>query len=138
MGRKSLYVLGSVFSCVSLVLFALLQNTAASIPLLVLALFRPLQFHNPHGSGAVSGSGLLGIELSPTRIRAIAQYVPVVGGGVPVPGAARRHRAALHSLGLVSHRRSVGTCRYPRAHGPLEEINSDSDAAVMPAAVAAE
>jgi len=93
----------------------------------------------------VSGSGLLGVELSPTRIRSIAQSVTVVGGRIGASTAAFLFPALLgvtgvtgllYILAVVS---LIGTILtfivIPEPKGrSLEEINGDTDRAIMPLA----
>jgi hypothetical protein len=139
---------GFTLASASLVSFALLQHFAASAPLIGLALFGLYNFTISFGPGAVSGSGLLGVELSPTRIRSIAQSVTVVGGRVGASTAAFLFPALLgvtgvtgllYILAAVSLLGSVLTfIVIPEPKGrSLEDINGDSDAAIMPAGAAA-
>jgi MFS family permease len=147
-GRKPLLALGFTFAGGSLALFALLQQSAASVPLLGLALFGLYNFTISLGPGAVSGSGLLGVELSPTRVRSIAQSVTVVGGRIgastsaflfPLLLGVTGVTGLLYILAVVSIIGAVLTLIViPEPKGrSLEEINGDSDAAIMPAAIAA-
>jgi MFS family permease len=149
LGRKPLAALGFALAGTSLVLFALLQHSAASVPLMGLALFGLYNFTISLGPGAVSGSGLLGVELSPTRIRSIAQSVTVVGGRIGASIAAFLFPALLgltgvigliYILAIVSLVGAVLTLIVvPEPKGrSLEEINGDSDAAMMPAHAMAE
>ena len=144
-GRKPLLALGFTLAGGSLALFALCQNSAASVPLLGLALFGLYNFTISLGPGAVSGSGLLGVELSPTRIRSIAQSVTVVGGRIGASTAAFLFPALLGVTGvtgllyILAAVSLVGTVLtfivIPEPRGrSLEEINGDSDAAIMPLA----
>ena len=144
-GRKPLLALGFALAGGSLALFAVLQGSAASVPLLGLALFGLYNFTISLGPGAVSGSGLLGVELSPTRIRSIAQSVTVVGGRIGASTAAFLFPALLgvtgvtgllYILAVVS---LIGTILtfivIPEPKGrSLEEINGDTDRAIMPLA----
>jgi MFS family permease len=145
LGRKALYVIGFVLAGASLVLFAVLQNAAAGIPLLGLALFGLYNFTISMGPGAVSGSGLLGVELSPTRIRSIAQSVTVVGGRIGASTAAFLFPALLGVTGVTGLLYILAAVSLIGAvaalivvpeskQRSLEEINGDSDAAIMPLA----
>jgi MFS family permease len=147
-GRKPLAATGFALAGGSLVLFAAMHDTAASAPLLGLAIFGLYNFTISLGPGAVSGSGLLGVELSPTRIRSIAQSVTVVGGRIGASIAAFVFPALLgitgvtgllYILAVVSLVGAILTLVVvPEPKGrSLEEINGDHDAAIMPASVAA-
>jgi MFS family permease len=148
-GRKPLYAIGFGLAGGSLILFALLQQAAASLPLLGLALFGLYNFTISLGPSAVSGSGLLGVELSPTRIRSIAQAVTVVGGRIGASTAAFLFPALLGVTGVTGLLYILAAVSFlgmilafivvqePKGRS-LEDINGDSDAAILPSAVAAE
>jgi MFS family permease len=147
-GRKPLAATGFTLAGGSLVLFAAMHSAAASAPLLGLAIFGLYNFTISLGPGAVSGSGLLGVELSPTRIRSIAQSVTVVGGRIGAsiaafvfPGLLGITGVAglLYILAVVSLVGAILTLIViPEPKGrSLEEINGDHDAAIMPASAAA-
>ncbi|HEX4095469.1 MAG TPA: MFS transporter [Caulobacteraceae bacterium] len=81
MGRKPLQVWGFAASAVMLVVFAVLKVKLAGLPALaffVYGLFNVTQT----GPGLVSGAGIFGVELAPTRIRTVAQSITVAGGRV--------------------------------------------------------
>jgi len=81
MGRKPLQVWGFAASAVVLVVFALLKANLAGLPALAFiayGLFNVTQT----GPGLVSGAGIYGVELAPTRIRTVAQSITVAGGRV--------------------------------------------------------
>jgi hypothetical protein len=110
-----------------------------------LALFGLYNFTISLGPGAVSGSGLLGVELSPTRIRSIAQSVTVVGGRIGASTAAFLFPALLGVTGvtgllyILAGVSLIGMILtfivIPEPKGrSLEEINGDTDAAIMPLA----
>ncbi len=79
-GRKALMGFGFVAGALSL--FAFAPRLGTSAPLLSLVLYGLYTFTMSAGPGTVSGSGILGVELAPTRIRSIAQGITVVGGRV--------------------------------------------------------
>jgi Sugar (and other) transporter len=144
-GRKPLLALGFALAGGSLALFAIMQESVASVPLLGLALFGLYNFTISLGPGAVSGSGLLGVELSPTRIRSIAQSVTVVGGRIGASTAAFLFPALLGVTGvtgllyILAGVSLIGMILtfivIPEPKGrSLEEINGDTDAAIMPLA----
>ena len=81
MGRKPLQVWGFALSAVVLVVFALLKVKLTGAPMIafiVYGLFNVTQT----GPGLVSGAGIYGVELAPTRIRAVAQAITVAGGRI--------------------------------------------------------
>lgn len=80
-GRKPLQVWGFLASALVLAVFAIMRSTPTSAPLLafiVYGLFNVTQT----GPGLVSGAGVYGVELAPTRIRSVAQSITVVGGRI--------------------------------------------------------
>ena len=80
-GRKPLQVWGFLAGAVILGLFAWMR-TVPAIPALaayiVFGLFNVAQT----GPGLVSGAGVFGVELAPTRIRSVAQSITVIGGRI--------------------------------------------------------
>lgn len=80
-GRKPVQVWGFIAAAVMLVLFAALKHYVAAVPLLGLIVFG-LYTVAINGPAAVSGAGILGVELSPTRIRTVGQSITVVGGRI--------------------------------------------------------
>lgn len=78
-GRKPLQLWGYIAASAALAVFALLKPTFANMPLLAFIVYG-LFIYAQSGPALVSSSGLLGIELSPTRIRTVAQSVTVVMG----------------------------------------------------------
>ena len=81
MGRKPLQVWGFAASALMLVIFAVLKVNLAGAPAIAFiayGLFNVTQT----GPGLVSGAGVYGVELAPTRIRAVAQSITVAGGRI--------------------------------------------------------
>ena len=81
LGRKPLQVWGFVLCGVFVGIFALMQDRLLAAPLLAFAmygLFNAAQV----GPGLVSGAGVLGVELAPTRIRTVAQSLTVAAGRI--------------------------------------------------------
>ncbi len=78
-GRKPLQVWGFVGAAAMLVLFAVLKQNLASLPLLGLIVYG-LYTVAINGPATVSGAGILGVELSPTRVRTFGQAITVIGG----------------------------------------------------------
>jgi MFS family permease len=79
LGRKPLQIWGYIGASAALAVFALLKPTFVNMPLLALAVYG-LFIYAQSGPALVSSSGLLGVELSPTRIRSVAQSIAVVMG----------------------------------------------------------
>jgi MFS family permease len=80
-GRKALQGWGFLIGAGLVAIFALMQQQLAATPLLgffVFGLFNVAET----GPGLVSGAGVLGVELSPTRIRTVAQSITVAGGRI--------------------------------------------------------
>ena len=80
-GRKPLQVWGFLAGAAILGVFAWMRSVPA-IPALwayiVFGLFNVAQT----GPGLVSGAGVYGVELAPTRIRSVAQSITVIGGRI--------------------------------------------------------
>ena len=94
-----------------------------------------------HGPGAISGAGLLGVELAPTRIRSIAQAVTVVGGRIGAAIAAFVFPALLGEIGRSALMVALaGVSMFGAAitffvvpettRRSLEEIDGDADEAI--------
>lgn len=81
LGRKPTQAIGMVLAAVMLALFAVLQQDIATAPLLGLVIFGLYNVFITFPS-MVSGAGILGVELAPTRVRTVAQSVSVVGGRI--------------------------------------------------------
>jgi MFS family permease len=80
-GRKPVQVWGFVAGAVILVIFAWMRATVG-IPALAAYLVYGCFNIAQTGPGLVSGAGVYGVELAPTRIRSIAQSITVVGGRI--------------------------------------------------------
>ena len=145
MGRKSLTAVGFLAAGLSLFAFAA-QGDSSHVLLMSFALYGAYNFTISFGPGSVSGSGLLGVELAPTRIRSIAQSVTVVGGRIGAAVSAFLFPLFLGQLGkagvlvLLGLLSVVGAALalfvVPETKGrSLEEINADTDAVIAAAAV---
>ena len=80
-GRKPIQVWGFFVGAAVLALFTLMRSMTAQFALaayIVYGLFNVAQT----GPGLVSGAGVYGVELAPTRIRSVAQSITVVGGRI--------------------------------------------------------
>ncbi|MFI4974124.1 MAG: MFS transporter [Caulobacterales bacterium] len=80
-GRKPLQAWGFVGGAVLLGVFALMQHSLLAMPILAFAVYGALNVFMT-GPGLVSGAGVLGVELAPTRIRTVAQSITVAGGRI--------------------------------------------------------
>ena len=80
-GRKPLQAWGFAASAVLLVLFTVLRAKLAALPLLAFAVYGLFNVTQT-GPGLVSGAGILGVELAPTRIRSVSQGITVAGGRI--------------------------------------------------------
>ena len=80
-GRKPLQVWGFVGAAAVLVVFALMRSSPGSSPVAALGVYL-LFYVAQTGPGLVSGAGIYGVELAPTRIRSVAQSITVFGGRI--------------------------------------------------------
>ena len=143
-GRKRLLVIGFVGSAIALGLFASLHDAVAAIPVLGFVLYGLYNVMIVVGPGTVAGAGLLGVEVSPTRIRSIAQAITVVGGRIGASISAFVFPLLFGVLGeqgviwLLAATSIVGAaCTLfvipETARRSLEEINTDGDMHLAPA-----
>ena len=141
-GRKVLLVLGFLGSAISLGLFAWLHDMAMALPVFGFALFGLYNVMIVVGPGTVAGAGLLGVEVSPTRIRSIGQAVTVVGGRIGASIAAFVFPVLFGVMGeqgviwLLAATSLVGAaCTLfvipETARRSLEDINSDGDVVLV-------
>ncbi|QKR00619.1 MFS transporter [Metallosphaera tengchongensis] len=81
-GRRPLQVIGFVIMAISLISFALYRNSSgmAFSPSLAFILYGLQNFGSQAGPGSVSASGILGVELAPTKIRGFVQSLTVASG----------------------------------------------------------
>jgi MFS family permease len=80
-GRKPLQGWGFLGGAVLLGVFALMQNQLLAMPAVAFAVYGALNVAMT-GPGLVSGAGILGVELAPTRVRSVAQSITVAGGRI--------------------------------------------------------
>ena len=96
------------------------------------------------GPGTVAGAGLLGVEVSPTRVRSIGQAVTVVGGRIgastsaflfPVLFGMIGEQGVIWLLAVTSVVGAIATMLVipETARQSLEAINADGDAALVAA-----
>jgi MFS family permease len=137
-GRRPLQAAGFLGAALMLAAFALLQGRIRASPLLGMASFGAYTVAISAGLGIVAGAGILGVELSPTRIRAMAQAITVVAGRI---GAALAGFLFPLIFGRIGETGAVGILGalallgawlslrvVPETAGrALEEINADDD-----------
>jgi len=143
LGRRALLAGGFGLAGIALFAFAPMQSTSGSTPILAFTMYGVYAFTMSLGPGSVSGSGLLGVELSPTRIRSIAQAVTVIGGRIGTVIASFGFPVLLEYIGEPSLVGVLGAISLvgaaltfvlvPETKGrSLEEINADTDSLIAP------
>ena len=80
-GRKPLQVWGFFIGSILLGIFAVMQNSLMAMPTIAFIVYGLFNVAET-GPGLVSGAGVLGVELAPTRIRSLAQGITVAGGRI--------------------------------------------------------
>ncbi|HEY4183239.1 MAG TPA: MFS transporter [Kofleriaceae bacterium] len=140
-GRRVMTALGFGLCGLGLIGFAPMLGTAAGRPIVGFTMFALYTAALCVGPGAISGAGLLGVELAPTRVRSIAQGITVVGGRI---GAAISAFIFPLLLGLIGPVKLMlvlaGVSLFgaaitffvvpETARRSLEEINDDTDEAL--------
>ncbi|MCL4318432.1 MAG: MFS transporter [Firmicutes bacterium] len=81
-GRKPLQIWGAVGEALSLFLFAWLRQPLLLLPVLGLVVYGMNQLLGSFGPGLVSTSGIVGVELAPTKIRSMVQAITVASGRI--------------------------------------------------------
>ncbi|WP_019936763.1 MFS transporter [Bordetella sp. FB-8] len=138
-GRKQLQAAGFALAALMLALFAYFQKDVAGTPLLGLFLFGLYSLTITAGPNTVAGTGILGVELSPTRVRTIGQSITVVGGRIgasisaflfPLLFGTIGETGVIYLLACISVIGAICTLLLipETASRSLEEINSDGDA----------
>ncbi|SMD30331.1 MFS transporter [Picrophilus oshimae] len=79
-GRKPLQVSGFILMGVFLLSFGILKDFSLLPAFLGLMLYGMQNFANQYGPGSISASGMLGVELAPTKIRSQIQSYTVAAG----------------------------------------------------------
>jgi len=97
-GRKPLQAWGFLIGGVLLGVFALMQQQLLAMPALAFAVYGLLNIAMT-GPGLVSGAGILGVELAPTRVRSVAQSITVAGGRIGAAISGFAFPALFKSLG---------------------------------------
>ena len=140
-GRRTMTAVGFGLTGIGLIGFAPMLGGAAKAPILAFAMFGLYNVALQMGPGAISGAGLLGVELAPTRIRSIAQAITVVGGRMGAALSAFVFPELLGKIGEVKLMivlavvcligAALAFVVVPETAGrSLEEINGDTDAAL--------
>jgi MFS family permease len=146
-GRKQLQVIGFIGAAIMLSLFAWQRDQLMSAPAFGMILFGLYSVFITGGPSMVSGAGILGVELAPTRIRTIGQSVTVVGGRIgasisaflfPLFFGALGETGVIALLAAISVLGAICTMLVipETAQRSLEDINADgeSDLALVVAA----
>ena len=142
-GRKQLQTWGFIGAAAMLGLFAYLHDQVMAAPALGMLLFGLYSLLITAGPSSVAGAGILGVELSPTRIRTIGQSITVVGGRIGASIAAflfpllfgiLGETGVIYLLAGVSIVGAVCTMLVipETAQRSLEDINADADADLAP------
>ncbi len=142
-GRKQLQTWGFIGAAILLGLFAGLHDAAMAMPALGMLLFGLYSLLITAGPSTVAGAGILGVELSPTRIRTIGQSVTVVGGRIgasisaflfPLLFGVLGETGVIWLLAAVSIVGAICTMLLiPETAGrSLEDINADAEADLAP------
>lgn len=138
-GRKQLQTWGFIGAAVMLCLFAFLHDQAMALPAFGMLLFGLYSLLITAGPSTVAGAGILGVELSPTRIRTIGQSITVVGGRIgasisaflfPLLFGVLGETGVIYLLAAVSIVGAICTMVLipETAKRSLEDINADSEA----------
>ena len=77
-GRKPMQILGFIGMAVALLMFAALHTVVPAI--IALIMYGMYDFFMQAGPGSISASGLLGVELAPTKVRGTIQSITVAAG----------------------------------------------------------
>jgi hypothetical protein len=80
-GRKPLQGYGFLGGAIMLIVFSLMQHQLLAMPIVAFGVYGLLNVFMT-GPGLVSGAGILGVELAPTRVRTVAQSITVAGGRI--------------------------------------------------------
>jgi len=137
-GRKQLQVIGFIGAAMMLGLFAWQRNQVMAAPAFGMLLFGLYSLFITGGPSMVSGAGILGVELAPTRIRTIGQSVTVVGGRIgasisaflfPLFFGALGETGVIALLAAVSVLGAICTMLVipETARRSLEDINADAE-----------
>ena len=142
-GRKQLQTWGFIGAAVMLCLFARLHDQAMAAPAFGMLLFGLYSLLITAGPATVAGAGILGVELSPTRIRTIGQSITVVGGRIgasisaflfPTLFGVLGETGVIYLLAVVSIIGAICTMLLipETARRSLEDINADAEADLAP------
>jgi hypothetical protein len=129
---------GFLGAAIMLGLFAWQRDAAMAAPAFGMLLFGIYSLLITAGPSTVSGAGILGVELSPTRIRTIGQSVTVVGGRIgasisaflfPLLFGVLGETGVIALLAIISVVGGICTLLLiPETAGrSLEDINTDSE-----------
>jgi MFS family permease len=147
-GRKPIYAWGMIMSAVVLAIFALFHGQLTAMPVIGLIVYGVYSVFITFPS-MVSGAGILGVELAPTRVRTVAQSISVVGGRIGASISAFLFPLLFGSIGEVGVILLLAACALlgglltfvivPETRGrSLEDINEEELAPAPAVAYAAQ
>ena len=100
-GRKPLQGWGFLGGAVLLGVFAMMQHQLLATPILAFGVYGLLNVFMT-GPGLVSGAGILGAELAPTRVRTVAQSITVAAGRIGAAISGFAFPLLFHSIGQAA------------------------------------
>jgi MFS family permease len=141
MGRKPVQAVGMLMAAVMLGVFAAFQKNLTAMPVVGLIVYGLYNVFITFPS-MVSGAGILGVELAPTRVRTVAQSISVVGGRIGASISAFLFPLLFGAIGEMGTIGLLAACAIlggvltivliPETRGrSLEDINAE-DMAVAP------
>jgi len=140
MGRKPVQAVGMLMAAVMLGVFAGFHNQLTAVPVAGLIVYGLYNVFITFPS-MVSGAGILGVELAPTRVRTVAQSISVVGGRIGASISAFLFPLLFGAIGEMGTIGLLAGCAIlggvltvimiPETRGrSLEDINAEDTAAV--------
>jgi MFS family permease len=142
MGRKPVQAVGMIMAAVMLAAFAAFHDALTAMPVIGLLVYGLYSVFITFPS-MVSGAGILGVELAPTRVRGVAQSISVVGGRIGASISAFLFPLLFGAIGEIGTIGLLAACAVlggvltittiPETRGrSLEDINEE-DMAFAPA-----
>jgi MFS family permease len=142
-GRKAVQATGMILAAVMLGVFAFFQKDLTAAPVMGLIVYGLYNVFITFPS-MVSGAGILGVELAPTRVRTVAQSISVVGGRIGASISAFLFPLLFSAIGEIGVIALLAVCAVlgglltlwtiPETRGrSLEEINAEDMGFAAPA-----